>query len=1243
MKIVDIALSQEGTLEAGLNNIEYNTWYYGYPVSGGSYPYCAVFVSWCAEKAGLSTDIFPKTASVTSLYNFFLERKQFKKRGEHMPSPGDIMIQRSKGASHTGIVIMSDAQGFYTIEGNAGDGVQRCYHYHTDPMVNGFGVPDYPVEYVTKFSAAAPLMAAVNIRTLMSSNASDDPTVVPDTSVTVITPDTGTGTTATTVVTSAKMSETEVWDWLRTNGYTPEATAAICACIKMSSNYDPYYDTLRKWCGTIVGGMGLFHWTYGQSNSDTTIVSDLGAFSRMQFPDSQLSKYLNWCEISGYKDKEQTSLAQLTYFKEQGVSPSSMSSMTVDQAIKYIVEDYCGKTILTETTEANTLYEKYKNRPLPSQTSSTAPEEKGMRGGEVTNAGNIASYSYETYTVQAGDTLESIAAKFNTTPQMILFANNLDEWDVEDGTTLQIPIAQEVLSRSEAQLGVDALKNLINSRTIKVSHPTVEVQFYGEYGKLSAKTTIGKTEKDEYMDNDIISVSTTRNMGQDCPTFTMSLVRRNDWYDNIASNDMVIIFMQRPPEDIHIVMYGLVDDIRRSMDWSSGQPQMSIQITGRGFNKALCNFDIGMLQSFSGYDAFAGFFESFNKMFENMNSAMCIQNVLDAYLDKGLKYRFGDGLTFKEHYVYDPVGMSNEWLVDMQSFRSLQDNLWNFIKKLTNAPFNESYWEIRNDKPTLIHRPTPFEKANWTALPRITIPDYAIIANNTGRSDLETFTLFQVEPAQMSEQMRNVFFPLWYPPHYNKYGLREQKLSTLFGLSKTHDATNPEEYQKLLFNYYIKNSVSENGQITVIGSNQYKVGERIILESEDMEYYVEGVNHNFNMYSNWTTSLSVTRGLHPSERFTPPYGAYEPFTPDHMNAIIKLTSTGTVDWSHLEHVSWSISNADGTSSTSFGTGNSVVGADGQWFSYRNKTWTHPAPQALIITSRFGSRTPPTEGASSFHHGIDLACEGGSDGLPIVAAADGEVVFAGAMSGYGNYISISHGDGLYTGYAHMHSQDIMVSVGQKVVAGQQIARIGNAGVGTAAHLHFELREGDWFGTAIDPEQLFETKTSPPASVQQASASESAYNTIGVNEPPEVVAKSCYDYLKQFGGFNRCACCAVLGNIQQESSFNMVDMNEIGAFGLIQWLGSRKTELYAYCANKGVEVNSVAGQMGFLLHELDTTESRSKPILTGATDSRDAVHKVAVDFGETYERYGTNEEGGRGNYAVDWYDVATQNNW
>ena len=114
-------------------------------------------------------------------------------------------------------------------------------------------------------------------------------------------------------------------------------------------------------------------------------------------------------------------------------------------------------------------------------------------------------------------------------------------------------------------------------------------------------------------------------------------------------------------------------------------------------------------------------------------------------------------------------------------------------------------------------------------------------------------------------------------------------------------------------------------------------------------------------------------------------------------------------------------------------------------------WTLPAGGSY--TSAYGMRVNPVTGVYRLHGGLDLAppC-----GAPIRAAASGVVVQAGAAASYGNLVVLDHGGGVATYYAHMYANDLLVSVGQQVPAGQQIARVGSAGNSTGCHLHFEVR-------------------------------------------------------------------------------------------------------------------------------------------------------------------------------------------
>jgi len=99
-----------------------------------------------------------------------------------------------------------------------------------------------------------------------------------------------------------------------------------------------------------------------------------------------------------------------------------------------------------------------------------------------------------------------------------------------------------------------------------------------------------------------------------------------------------------------------------------------------------------------------------------------------------------------------------------------------------------------------------------------------------------------------------------------------------------------------------------------------------------------------------------------------------------------------------------------------------------------------------------------------HYGLDLAAPLGT---PIVAAADGVVLRAGAASGYGYAVYIQDADGNVHVYGHMRYYD--VEEGQIVHAGDQIATVGNEGYSTGPHLHWQIHRGGMSGTPLDPEE------------------------------------------------------------------------------------------------------------------------------------------------------------------------------
>ncbi len=115
-----------------------------------------------------------------------------------------------------------------------------------------------------------------------------------------------------------------------------------------------------------------------------------------------------------------------------------------------------------------------------------------------------------------------------------------------------------------------------------------------------------------------------------------------------------------------------------------------------------------------------------------------------------------------------------------------------------------------------------------------------------------------------------------------------------------------------------------------------------------------------------------------------------------------------------------------------------------------------APVIGVMTDGFGNRRDPFTGKRAYHHGLDLSARRGT---PIVAPADGVVVFAGRNGGMGRMIRVSHGFGYLTVYGHLDK--ILVEPGQDVRRGEEIGHVGNTGRSTGSHLHYEvLKDGKY---------------------------------------------------------------------------------------------------------------------------------------------------------------------------------------
>ncbi|WP_230481641.1 M23 family metallopeptidase [Sphingomonas sp. Leaf21] len=139
--------------------------------------------------------------------------------------------------------------------------------------------------------------------------------------------------------------------------------------------------------------------------------------------------------------------------------------------------------------------------------------------------------------------------------------------------------------------------------------------------------------------------------------------------------------------------------------------------------------------------------------------------------------------------------------------------------------------------------------------------------------------------------------------------------------------------------------------------------------------------------------------------------------------------------------------------------------DGQWYDVKGQSERRGGmgmPVAGRITSSYGKRMHPILGFMRMHKGTDIGAPYGS---PIHAIMDGVVQFAGRSGGYGNFIKLSHGGGVASGYGHMSR--FAVRSGARVRQGQVIGYVGSTGMSTGPHLHWEVWKN---GVTVNPRTL-----------------------------------------------------------------------------------------------------------------------------------------------------------------------------
>lgn len=174
------------------------------------------------------------------------------------------------------------------------------------------------------------------------------------------------------------------------------------------------------------------------------------------------------------------------------------------------------------------------------------------------------------------------------------------------------------------------------------------------------------------------------------------------------------------------------------------------------------------------------------------------------------------------------------------------------------------------------------------------------------------------------------------------------------------------------------------------------------------------------------------------------------------------------------------------------------------------------------------------------------------------------------------------------------------------------------------------------TAVADDTVFDNRagpSSPAVSGPQAGVGGGQGNTGFTPQRPSGSllsrSKTVYADLKR-RGYSDVQIAAIMGTFQQESGLSSTSLNGIGAYGLAQWLNTRRTGLVNYANQRGLDYRSTSTQLAFMEHEMNTTETRAGNALKSSTTLDQAMRAM-----NSYERFGKNETGRRYEYMNQHY--------
>ena len=417
----------------------------------------------------------------------------------------------------------------------------------------------------------------------------------------------------------------------------------------------------------------------------------------------------------------------------------------------------------------------------------------------------------------------------------------------------------------------------------------------------------GKGRFDEHPS--LISVQTSKTMGGSAGTFTITMKPgKVDPYDYLLDDDWVDIVFYKYDKKFHS-MRGLIDEVRRErMVSGTGATQEVVVVTGRDFQKVFETTPI-WFNPFSGENVEGAAALKVFSTFQDVTQ-IPVPDMVKAFLfnfvkDQGDKGRSNwippdtlpgvtAGAGIVDSLTFDPGLFVNDPERVALSFNFLMPNgtAWSIAQEWCDPMFVELYCDLlpidggQLAQPTSVNideskmhvivrtrpLPTVAEGANsiYFSLPQWILPRTGIVSESVGRNGFERFNSFFVQPALVQEIIGqggiDMLQPLWHTDDINKHGLRRFDVISRYTSPKADLLGLSEKQRTNIRDWYALNPYLLSGTIgTGFGAPECRVGHRILIpgdasEDDDLNFYVESVQHDWQFGRGLRTNLGVTRG-----------------------------------------------------------------------------------------------------------------------------------------------------------------------------------------------------------------------------------------------------------------------------------------------------------------------------------------------------------------------------------------------